>query len=205
MASGLFKPTEIKMKNLPKKIYLQSEEPIDDFNELSEVTWCADKINENDIEYTLSVVDIAQVGEEAELNESQFREHIANELTRYELIDRFCEVTMSYRHLREQYLSLQPAAVSEEEREFERMKSAWAPKDVVSELVRANDILLHEKDYGGHGWEGIEYCWRIAKDWLQSLNQKGEGKKRICTCPRCALMFSPDLPPNPEGGTGDET
>ena len=45
------------MKNLPKKIYLQIGEPeCDDFDEIelnNEVTWCADKINPNDIEYCL--------------------------------------------------------------------------------------------------------------------------------------------------------
>lgn len=44
------------MKNIPKKIYLQIGEDngiIDDFNKLSEVTWCEDKINDNDLEYIL--------------------------------------------------------------------------------------------------------------------------------------------------------
>lgn len=46
-----------KIKNLPKKIYLQIGD-IDanngvDFDELTGVTWCADKINDNDIEYQL--------------------------------------------------------------------------------------------------------------------------------------------------------
>ena len=41
------------MKNLPKKIYLQiGEDCIDkDFNNLVEVTWCANRINKNDIVY----------------------------------------------------------------------------------------------------------------------------------------------------------
>ncbi len=42
------------MKNIPNKIYLQigEETPKDaDFEELDEVTWCADKINPNDFEY----------------------------------------------------------------------------------------------------------------------------------------------------------
>lgn len=42
------------MENIPKKIYLQvdpeNEKP-EDFNELGEVTWCRDKINNNDIPY----------------------------------------------------------------------------------------------------------------------------------------------------------
>lgn len=43
------------MKNIPGKIYLQIGDECDseDFNELSEVSWCKDKIYDNDIEYTL--------------------------------------------------------------------------------------------------------------------------------------------------------
>ncbi len=44
------------MKNLPEKIYLQvdpEKEYPEDFNELSEVTWCIDRICDTDIEYAL--------------------------------------------------------------------------------------------------------------------------------------------------------
>jgi hypothetical protein len=46
------------MKNIPKKIYLQIGEDCDceDWNDVypsHEVTWCGDKINDNDIEYGL--------------------------------------------------------------------------------------------------------------------------------------------------------
>lgn len=44
------------MKNLPKKIYLQIGEdtPKDfDFNNLGGVSWCDERINDNDIEYVL--------------------------------------------------------------------------------------------------------------------------------------------------------
>ncbi|MEM4325930.1 MAG: hypothetical protein QXU40_01365 [Candidatus Pacearchaeota archaeon] len=42
------------MINVPDKIYLQigEETPDDtDFNQISEVTWCKEKIFENDVEY----------------------------------------------------------------------------------------------------------------------------------------------------------
>ncbi len=42
------------MKNIPQKIYLQvDDEAIDceDFKELSETSWCTDKINNSDIKY----------------------------------------------------------------------------------------------------------------------------------------------------------
>lgn len=55
------------MKNLPDKIYLQVGEDINidantDFNSLTEVTWCKDKINDNDIVYIR--VDQLQLNEE---------------------------------------------------------------------------------------------------------------------------------------------
>jgi hypothetical protein len=48
-----------EMKNIPQKIYLQVGEDISyhengDFKELEEVRWCADKINDTDIEYVLA-------------------------------------------------------------------------------------------------------------------------------------------------------
>ena len=42
------------MKHIPNKIYLNvgcDTREVKYFSELSEVTWCADKINDNDIEY----------------------------------------------------------------------------------------------------------------------------------------------------------
>ena len=46
------------MKNIPKRIYLQvdgyNEKP-EDFKDLREVTWCENKINKTDIEYTRTI------------------------------------------------------------------------------------------------------------------------------------------------------
>ena len=42
------------MKHIPNKIFLNlgfKPEKGDDFNDLQEVTWCVDKVNDNDIEY----------------------------------------------------------------------------------------------------------------------------------------------------------
>ena len=44
------------MKNLPKRIFLQvdpEKEYPEDFNDLSEITWCIDRICDTDIEYVL--------------------------------------------------------------------------------------------------------------------------------------------------------
>ena len=43
------------MKNIPNTIFLnlgEDLEDFEDFNELGEVTWCADKVGDGDIEYT---------------------------------------------------------------------------------------------------------------------------------------------------------
>lgn len=44
------------MKNLPDKIYLQFEgaDEDTDFDDCNEVTWCQERINQTDIEYTLN-------------------------------------------------------------------------------------------------------------------------------------------------------
>lgn len=46
------------IKNIPKNIYLQVNPDGDsseiDFKDLSEVSWCADKINETDLKYQLN-------------------------------------------------------------------------------------------------------------------------------------------------------
>ncbi len=60
------------MKNIPEKIYLNigcaditTDNTVDDFNELTEITWCADKINDDDIEYSrLSASVISRLKEE---------------------------------------------------------------------------------------------------------------------------------------------
>jgi len=52
------------MKNIPRKIFLNigdiSREELEglDFNDLLGVSWCADKINDNDIEFELLIEDL---------------------------------------------------------------------------------------------------------------------------------------------------
>lgn len=43
------------MKNLPQRIFLQvgDVDKDTDFSELSDITWCVDRINDSDIEYRL--------------------------------------------------------------------------------------------------------------------------------------------------------
>jgi hypothetical protein len=70
------------MQNIPKTIYLQigKECPDEDFKDLSEVSWCAEKIFENDIEYVLK--------ENEEESEKELEERTERNTV---LIDAFCE------------------------------------------------------------------------------------------------------------------
>lgn len=55
--------------------------------------------------------------------------------------------------------------------EYDTGNTAWPFKDVLTKLVEASDILLHKRDYDGHGWEEHELCFRLAKAILTKLNQ----------------------------------
>lgn len=58
------------MKNKPEKIFLQigcDPEDVEDFKDLSEVTWCKDKIHDSDLPY-FSEEAILKAGEEGEIN-----------------------------------------------------------------------------------------------------------------------------------------
>lgn len=60
------------MKNQPNKIFLQTalkdnEEDCDNFDELVAVSWCADKIYEDDLEYISSSLILARIKKLEEL------------------------------------------------------------------------------------------------------------------------------------------
>jgi hypothetical protein len=60
--------SDIHVANIPKTIYLQIDadgETPNDFKDLSGISWCADKIYDNDIEYVLSS-ELAALQEENE-------------------------------------------------------------------------------------------------------------------------------------------
>ena len=46
---------------------------------------------------------------------------------------------------------------------------AWSTYHVIEKLVESADILLHKKDYDGHGWEEIEICYQRGKEILQQI------------------------------------
>ena len=54
---------KVKIKNIPKVIYLNVGEIYEDeieFSDLREVTWCEDKIGNNDIKYKLVKYEVKQ-------------------------------------------------------------------------------------------------------------------------------------------------
>jgi len=54
-------------------------------------------------------------------------------------------------------------------------ETPWALKDILSKLAEAADILLHQKDYDGHGWEVIQAAMDAARA-LEPTNDDKAGK-----------------------------
>lgn len=82
-----------KMKNVPAKIYLQIDadgETPENFKELEGITWCSEKINQNDIEYIqadLSIKSNIDIKKEIldvalRTNNIQLSDHILSEVCR---------------------------------------------------------------------------------------------------------------------------
>ena len=44
------------------------------------------------------------------------------------------------------------------------MDQHWPTIDVLKKLTEAAEILLHENDYDGHGWEIISHCVDRSKE-----------------------------------------
>lgn len=47
-----------------------------------------------------------------------------------------------------------------------RLDERWDTLSILEELTKASDILLHEKDYDGHGWELIAKATEEAKNLI---------------------------------------
>jgi hypothetical protein len=57
----------------------------------------------------------------------------------------------------------------QKEEENIMVKGAWPFIDVLKKLVESADILLHKKDYDGHGWEQIEICFKRGQEIIKEL------------------------------------
>lgn len=60
---------------------------------------------------------------------------------------------------------------SETPKDILRLSEAWTLNDVVNKLIEASEILLHDKNYDGMGYEEIEQCVKIAKEFNKSLSK----------------------------------
>ena len=43
--------------------------------------------------------------------------------------------------------------------------------EILKGLIESAHILLHKKDYDGHGWEHLEHCYKKAKDVNDLIEQ----------------------------------
>lgn len=50
------------------------------------------------------------------------------------------------------------------------LDNAWCLKDVIKKLIEASEILLHQKNYDGHGWEEISHCVDRGKEIVSILS-----------------------------------
>jgi hypothetical protein len=50
------------------------------------------------------------------------------------------------------------------------LDNAWCLKDVLKKLIEASEILLHQKNYDGHGWEEINHCVERGKEIVSILS-----------------------------------
>lgn len=63
----------------------------------------------------------------------------------------------------------------------EQFASAWPPRDIVAKLVDASEILLHQHNYDGHGYEAIGICVDLAKSYLRDPSSPpSESVDAIC-------------------------
>lgn len=68
--------------------------------------------------------------------------------------------------------------------EILRLDQPWPLKDILAKLIEASDILLHDKNYDGHGWENISHATEEAKKIKALLEPPKEEKINYYkTCP----------------------
>lgn len=60
---------------------------------------------------------------------------------------------------------------NKEKEELMGLENAWSLKHILEKLIEASNILLHEKDYDGHGWELIDKAKEEAKKTLNLISK----------------------------------
>lgn len=53
----------------------------------------------------------------------------------------------------------------------------WPLRDVVRKLCDAAEILLHEKNYDGHGHEEISHALKVGREWSSPPNGPDQGRR----------------------------
>ena len=108
----------------------------------------------------------------SELEEVDFREQTANEMTREELIDRLVETTMTYKRLREQYLA------RPDKHQPEYLVNDWEIKQAASKYEKiACCEALHPwlKEYVN---EDFEAGAKWMREIIESHNSDSDGKRK---------------------------
>lgn len=52
------------------------------------------------------------------------------------------------------------------------LNNPWSLRDVLANLIGAAEVLLHQKNYDGHGWEEINHCVERGKEIVSILSGK---------------------------------
>lgn len=64
-----------------------------------------------------------------------------------------------------------------EKEELMGLENAWPLRDILKKLIESSDILLHEKDYDGHGWELIDKAKEEAEKTVKLLSKHTTDEK----------------------------
>lgn len=76
-------------------------------------------------------------------------------------------------YIDEQYyldISITPLGTPQSEIDLLDLHNPWSLKDSLQKLVEAANILLHQKNYDGHGWEEISHCVTRGEEIINKIN-----------------------------------
>lgn len=84
-----------------------------------------------------------------------------------------------------------------------RISHPYSLSETLKGLIECADILLHKKDYDGHGWERLEYCYRHGKDILHLLETNEPKVKEAAAAPELLEALKEIVKENEFRGYGD--